>query len=147
MSRDSRFGTAWLLFAGAVALHVIDEATHNFLSFYNPNAEMIRQRYGIPIPVFTFESWIASLSVGIVILLCLSPLAFRGTRSLRWVAIPLAILVGIFNPTLHFASSIYYGRFMPGVYSSPILLITAIVLLRATRVFVRTVADGAAAAG
>ncbi len=134
MSPSSRFGTAWLLFAGAVALHVIDEATHDFLSVYNPNAQMIRQRFGVPIPVFTFESWIASLAIGILLLLCLSPLAFRGTRWLRWVAVPLAIVVGIFNACGHVGSSIYYQRFMPGVYSSPVLLLSALFLLYEARV-------------
>jgi Protein of unknown function with HXXEE motif len=131
MSRHERFGTAWVLFAVALALHVIDEATHDFLSVYNPNALMIRQRYHIPIPVFTFEAWIISLTAAILLLLCLSPLAFRGDRWQRRVAVPLAIVFGIFNASLHIASSIYFRRFMPGVYSSPILLIAAVLLLRA----------------
>jgi len=133
MSRDERFGTAWVLFAVALALHVIDEATHN------PNALLIRQRYGIPVPIFTFEAWIISLTAAILLLLCLSPLAFRGDRWQRMVAAPLAIVVGLFNASLHIGSSIYFHRFMPGVYSAPILLIAAIFLLRATTPTSRTV--------
>ena len=128
---DRRFGIAWLLFVLSLALHVTDEATHDFLSFYNPNALMIRERFHIPLPVFSFETWIASLAVGIAVLLCLSPLAFRGARSLRIVAVPLAVIVGILNAAGHISSSIYYHRFMPGVYSSPFLAAGAIFLLHA----------------
>lgn len=134
MSRHSRFGTAWVLFAGAVALHVIDEATHDFLSFYNPNALMIRQRFGIAIPTFTFAEWLIGLCAGIALLLCLSPLSFRSARWLRMVALPLAVVVGIFNASLHIGSSIYYRRFMPGAYSSPVLLVAGALLLYAATV-------------
>jgi hypothetical protein len=52
---DRRFGYAWLVFAGALALHVTDEATHGFLSVYNPNALAIRARFPfLPVPTFTF---------------------------------------------------------------------------------------------
>ncbi len=49
------FGLAWIAFALAVALHVADEARHDFLATYNPNAIAIRRRLHIPFPpVFTF---------------------------------------------------------------------------------------------
>lgn len=134
MSRDSRFGTAWLLFAAALALHVIDEAAHNFVSIYNSNALMVRQRFGIPVPVFTLETFLISLGAAVLLLLCLSPLAFRGTPWLRRAAVPLAIVVGICNACWHTIASIYFHRFMPGVYSSPVLLVAAIFLLHAARV-------------
>ena len=133
MQVHSRFGAAWFLFAVSVALHVLDEANHNFLAVYNPNARMIRERFHIPIPVFTFQTWILSLGIGVTLLLLLTPSAFRGAGWLRRIAVPLAIVVGIFNALGHFGSSIYYHRFMPGVYSSPILVASAIFLLVAAR--------------
>ena len=33
-----RWALAWAALCAAFALHVIDEATHDFLSWYNPNA-------------------------------------------------------------------------------------------------------------
>lgn len=129
MSRDSRFGFAWVLFAAALALHIIDEATHDFLSVYNPNALLIRERYGVPIPVLTFGTWIIGLGAAILVLACLSPVAFRGVRWLRITAIPLAVIVGILNACMHMGSSIYFHRFMPGVYSAPVLLAAGIFLL------------------
>lgn len=133
MSRNPRFGAAWFLFALSLVLHVVDEANHNFLAYYNPNARMIRERFHIPIPLFTFQTWILSLGIGITLLLLLTPSAFRGARWLRWIAVPLAIVVGIFNAFGHIGSSFYYHQFMPGVYSSPILLASATFLLISVR--------------
>jgi len=128
------FGAAWVTFALALALHVTDEATHDFLTTYNQNARAIRARLPLlPIPTFTFKSWLTLLILGILLLLCLSPLAYRGVSWLRIAARPLAIVVGILNATLHISSSIYYQRWMPGVYSSPFLLAAAIFLLWSSR--------------
>jgi len=124
------FGYAWLAFSGAVALHVTDEATHDFLSVYNPAALAIRERLPfLPIPTFTFDIWLAGLIAGIVLLLCLSPLAFRGNARLRLITLPLAVIVGVLNAFGHLGGSLYFQRWMPGVYSAPVLLIAAIWLL------------------
>jgi hypothetical protein len=69
----------------------------------------------------------------VALLLCLSPLAFRGARWLQVSAIPLGIVMGLFNASLHMLSSVYYHRWMPGVYSSPLLLTAAILLLMSAR--------------
>jgi hypothetical protein len=133
-SVDRRFGLAWLGFGLAVAIHVLDEATHDFLAFYNPNARAIRARFPfLPLPAFTFESWLASLAIAIAIFLCLSPFAFRGMRWARVAAIPVALLAGIANAMGHTFASIYYHRWMPGVYSSPLLLLAAVFLIAAAR--------------
>ena len=126
-----RFGMLWLVFGYTLALHVLDEASHDFLSVYNPNAAAIRR--AIPffrVPVFTFESWIGTLMLALTLWLALSPLAFRGLKWLRVLAIPSALAVGILNGSAHILSSIYLGRWMPGVYSSPLLLLSGTLLLR-----------------
>lgn len=131
---DRRFGFAWLGFGGALAIHVLDEATHDFLSFYNPNARAIRARLPfLPLPTFTFESWLTTPAIGIALFLCLSPFAFRGLRWARVAAVAVALLVGIGNTGLHIFSSVYYHRWMPGVYSSPLLLLAAIFLIATAR--------------
>lgn len=129
------FGVAWVVFALALAFHVLDEATHNFLSTYNPNARAIRARFPfLPLPTFTFQVWLTLLLAGIFLLLCLSPFAFRGSSWLRIVARPLAMIFGALNATLHLGSSLYFHRWMPGVYSSPFLLGAAIVLFVSSRI-------------
>lgn len=131
---DRRFGLAWLSFGVAIAIHVLDEATHDFLAFYNPNARAIRERLPfLPLPTFTFESWLTTLAIGIALFLCLSPFAFRGLRWARVAAVAVALLVGIGNAVLHILSSVYYHRWMPGVYSSPLLLLAAIFLIATAR--------------
>lgn len=52
---------------------------------------------------------------------------------MRLAALPLAIVVGVFNASLHLLSSVYYRRWMPGVYSSPLLLAAALFLLASAR--------------
>lgn len=134
MVGNSRFGIAWGMFAAALALHVTDEATHDFLASYNPSVLAIRARLPfLPLPTFTFGVWLGSLIAGICLLLCLSPLAFRGIRWLRIAAWPVGLLFGIANASLHIGSSIYFHRWMPGVYSSPVLLIGGVYLLVAAR--------------
>lgn len=126
-----RFGICWLFFGYTVALHVLDEAGHNFLAVYLPNAHAIRRAAPfLPIPIFTFESWIGSLALGLTLWLLLTPLALQGQKWLRGVAIPVAMVVGILNGAAHIVSSIYMGRMMPGVYSAPLLLLSGTVLLR-----------------
>jgi hypothetical protein len=127
---NQRFGIAWVTFALSLAVHVSDEAAHDFLSTYNPSVRAIRDRLPfLPLPTFTFEVWLTLLLVGILLLLCLSPFAFRGNPWLRILARPLAIVVGVLNAALHISSSLYFHRWMPGVYSSPLLLLAGILLL------------------
>jgi len=127
-----RFGVYWLLFGYTLALHVLDEAGHDFLSVYNPNALAIRHALPfLPIPVFTLQAWIGSLLCALTFWLALAPVAFRGSTWIRRLAIPVAALAGIGNALGHLGSSIYYERFMPGVYSAPLILLSGIVLLRA----------------
>lgn len=127
------FGVAWIGFALAVGVHVADEAAHDFLSFYNPVARTIRRKLFLPIPTFRYPVWLGGLIAGIVLLLLLSPAAFAGSHELRLIAWPLAILVGVGNALGHLAGSIRFGRALPGVYSSPLLLTAAVFLLWTAR--------------
>ena len=124
-----RFGIWWLAFGYTLALHVLDEAGHDFLSVYNPNALVLR-RFVPFFPVFTFRQWIGGLLCGLTVWLALASLAFRGPRWQRGLAIPVAILAGIANALGHILSSIYLRRFMPGVYSAPLILLSGIMLFK-----------------
>lgn len=130
-SSNHRFGIWWLAFGYTLALHVLDEAAHDFLAVYNPNALALRRWLPfLPLPVFTFRSWVGSLLCGLTIWLALGPLAFRGNRWQRWLAVPISVLAGIANGLAHILSSIYLQRFMPGVFSAPLILFSGIMLLR-----------------
>lgn len=119
------FGWAWLAAVIALGLHVADEATHDFLAWYNPRALRIRQALGgLPFPpTFTFLPWLLGLLAAILVLGALTPLAYEGRP---WLG-PLAyILAGIHiaNGLLHLTGSVLARRPVPGVLSAPLLLVT-----------------------
>ncbi len=121
---ERRWGTAWLALAGALALHVVDEAANDFLSFYNPMVE----RLGLPFPTFSFDVWLAGLIVGIVLLLALSPFVFRGARQMAPVSYFLGVLM-VVNGAAHIVLSVIERALVPGVLSSPVLMAAAVWLL------------------
>ena len=133
----SRLGKAWVALCLAFVLHVADEALTNFLAVYNPTVIALRAKYAwFPMPVFQFEVWLSGLILVSILLLCLSPFAFRGARWIRLFAYLFAILmlvngVGhtlgtIFGQTV---AAVHFTRPMPGFYSSPTLLAASIYLL------------------
>ena len=129
----TRSGRPWVALCLALALHVADEATHDFLSVYNPTVLALRRRIPwLPLPTFTFPVWLAGLIAAVILLLCLSPFAFRGKRWMRPISFIFALFMTL-NGLQHIAGSIYMDRFMPGVYSSPFLLAASIWLLRSIR--------------
>jgi len=125
----AQWRTAWVCLALALGLHVADEALAGFLPAYNKVVtEMQAERSWVLLPTFTFPIWLGGLILGVLVLLALTPLVFRGTRSIRAVSLVLATLM-IGNAGVHFAVSLYWGRVAPGVYSSPILFVAAIALM------------------
>ena len=75
----NRTGRPWVALTLALAVHVADEAATDFLSVYNPTVESIRRRFPfLPLPVFTFDVWLAGLIAAVILLLALSRFAFRG---------------------------------------------------------------------
>jgi hypothetical protein len=104
------FGTVWVAFAFALALHVADEAKHDFLATYNPSMRAIRARLPfLPLSAFRFGVWLGLLTAGILLLLALSPLVFRGSDWLRIASRPLAIVVAYSMPV-----SIWAALFISG---------------------------------
>lgn len=104
----------------------------DFLPLYNSLVHSLQVSYPwIPLPTFSFTVWITGLSIGVLTLLGLSPLVFAGSRFLRPVAYFLGILM-LANAMGHIGASFYWGKLVPGVYSSPILLVAALALLITT---------------
>jgi hypothetical protein len=133
-----RLGLAWLLFCAALAIHVTDEALTGFLAVYNPTVLALRERFGFwPMPSFQFREWIVGLTLLVALLLLMSPLVFRNARSVRPILYACAAVIGIANATGHTiatllgqtVSTVRFPRPAPGFYSSPLLLLSACVLL------------------
>jgi hypothetical protein len=133
-ARDRRrHGWAWIALAIALAVHVTDEALNDFLSVYNPAVRMIRERVPwLPLPTFEFDEWIAGLAFAVIALLALSALVFAGVRAMRIASYVLGGLMAL-NGLQHIGWSIYMGRAMPGVWSSPLLLAVSLWLIVTAR--------------
>jgi len=128
------FGWSWLAATIALAIHVADEATHDFLSWYNPRALRIRRALGgLPFPpTFTFVPWLTGLSAAVLLLAALTPAAYARAPWLRPTAYFLAV-IHIGNGLLHVSASVLAKRAVPGVLSAPLLLVTGIWLAYAAR--------------
>lgn len=130
--QTTKWGIAWVALVIALALHVVDEAAMDFLPFYNSLVMSLRNAYGwIPLPTFSYSVWIIGLAVGLLLLLALSPFFFAGKRYLRPLAFFLGLLM-VANALGHIGMSIYLGEAVPGVFSSPVLLVASVVLLVTT---------------
>jgi hypothetical protein len=129
---------AWIALCSALAIHVADEALTDFLALYNPAVRRIRASYPwLPLSTFTFESWLALLIFTVVALVAASYFVWHG----RWAMRPISYVFGGFmllNGVLHIAGSIYLGQFMPGVYSSPLLIAASVFLITCTRAYSRS---------
>jgi hypothetical protein len=140
----NNFGLAWILLCLAFCSHVADEALTGFLNVYNPTVVAMRARLAwFPMPTFEYRQWLVGLIVANLILLALTPFAYRNARGLRPLAYFFAgvmLLNGmghtVFTVLGRTVASVQFPRPAPGFYSSPFLLITSIYLfarLRASR--------------
>jgi hypothetical protein len=122
---------AWLLLVVTLAVHVVDEALTGFLDFYNPLVLSVRSRMSwFPMPTFTFGVWLAGLTALVVALSMLAPAVRKGGAGAAlasWIFSGIMMLNGIG----HLAGSVYFGRWLPGATSSPLLLAASVQLARA----------------
>lgn len=130
LSKSIRWhGWAWVGLTLALAVHVADEALTDFLSFYNPMVTSLHARFAwLPMPTFTFDVWLTGLITAVVLLLGVSAFVFRGARAMIYLSYPYGMLM-LLNGLGHTLGSLYLGRLLPGVYSSPSLLATSVWLL------------------
>lgn len=117
--------TAWLFLVSALALHVLDEALTGFLPFYNQTVMELRERWGFfPAPTFSFSAWLGGLVVAVALGFSMTPLVRRGGMAVRAVVLVLGVLM-IGNALAHLLGSAYLGTTLPGMWSSPILVVAA----------------------
>jgi hypothetical protein len=127
-----QWGLAWVSLCLAFAVHVADEALTDFLSVWNPFVRSVHARFSwAPLPTFEFVVWLGALIAGVIVLLFLSLFVFAGAAWMRPLSYFFA-LVMMANGLAHIAASLYLSRLIPGVYSSPLLLVAAGFLLTAT---------------
>ncbi len=133
----SGFDRAWFALTVAFALHVVDEATTNFLSIYNPTVAALRAQWTwFPMPTFGFREWLAGLVVGVAVCVALTPQAARDARWLRplaWIYALIMFFNGIGHTVVtilgHTVGSIAVPRPAPGFYSSPLLFLGSVWLM------------------
>ena len=86
----------------------------------------------MPLPTFTFQIWLTLLVLAVILLTGSSFFVWKG----RWAMRPISYVFAGFmliNGLLHIALSLYMGKLMPGVYSSPLLIVSSLALLACTR--------------
>ncbi|MGH7695810.1 MAG: hypothetical protein ACRENH_12555 [Gemmatimonadaceae bacterium] len=117
-----RLERAWLALTTALALHVVDEASNDFLSFYNPMVLRLRDRYAwFPMPTFTFWPWLIGLTLLVLFLFTLTASVRRDGRWVRVAGYPFAFIM-LLNGIGHIAFSVNEGRMIAGAWTAPLLL-------------------------
>lgn len=124
------YGFAWFLLAVAFALHVWDEAVHNFLTYYNATALTLYGRFPwMPRMDMSYKTWRVGLLAGIALDFALTPLAYRNSLRLRLLAYAIGViqtLNGLHHIVLAIrgrsVGSVVFDGPAPGVYSLPALL-------------------------
>ena len=123
---------AWLLLVGALALHVVDEASTGFLDFYNPLVLRIRSQIAwFPMPTFTPSGWLAGLVLVVAALAAAAPAVRRGGAAIRLASWLLSATMFV-NGLGHLVGSAYFGRWLPGATTAPLLLAASVHLARST---------------
>jgi hypothetical protein len=135
------FGTPWLLLCLGFALHVWDEAAHDFLSYYNATALALYGHFSwFPRLDMQFRTWLSALVAVNLALLALTPWAYRNAKWLRPVAYGFAgielvygagqILAAIRGRTV---PSVHFEGAAPGVYTAPLVVVLAAYLIWSLR--------------
>jgi hypothetical protein len=121
--RKPKHAIAWVALTVALAVHVADEALHDFLAFYNPLAMSLRDMLlWTWMPTFEFSVWLGGLICAVAALLSMSWFAFYGARWMIWASIPYGVLM-CGNGLLHLSASAYLQKQVPGVWSAPLLAV------------------------
>jgi hypothetical protein len=135
------FGFAWLLLCVAFAFHVWDEATHDFLGYFNATVLALYGHFSwFPRMDMTFRGWLLGLLIAIVVLLALTPYAFQNARWLRPLAYIFA-LVHLANGIGHIllqirggtVASVRFEGISPGFRTAPLLIVASLYLLSRLR--------------
>jgi len=137
----NNFGMPWLFLCLAFGLHTWDEAAHEFLKYYDATVLALYGHFSwFPRMDMEFRTWLGGLVVVNLILLALTPWAFRNASWLRPVAYVFAA-IQFLNGMWHIAAtirghtvpSVQFNGPAPGVYTAPILLVLSAYLVWSLR--------------
>jgi hypothetical protein len=118
---------------GALAIHIVDEVVTDFFTFQTQAILDLREQYPwLPLPVFTFENWLALLIFAVVSLSAVSAFVWYGAWAMRPISYAFAGFMFL-NGLLHIFISIYMRELISGVYTSPLLLVASVILIVSTR--------------
>jgi hypothetical protein len=135
------WGFAWLLLCLSFGANILDDALHDFVGYYNATVLTLYGHFSwFPRVDLSFREWLIGAILAEAILLLLVPLAFRNSRFLRPIAYIFStiMLLDGFGSILATARgrtvpSVHFAGMAPGSYSSPLLLVASIYLLRRLR--------------
>jgi hypothetical protein len=137
----NNFGLAWLLLCLALGLHIGDEAAHNFLPYFNAAVLTIWAHFQwLPRMDMEFRPWLIRVSAVAVVLLLLTPFAYRNARWVRplgYLFVGLQLLNGLGHivETLlgHSVPSVAFDGPSPGFYTAPLLVVFSLFLFWSLR--------------
>jgi hypothetical protein len=126
----SNFGLAWFLLCLALGAHIWDEAVHGFLEYYNATILTLWAHFAwFPKIDIEFRPWLMGISGVAMVLLLLTPFAYRNARWMRplaYVFAALQLLNGlahvVFTILGHTVPSVVFDGPAPGFYSAWLLL-------------------------
>jgi hypothetical protein len=124
------FGLAWFLLCLAFGAHIWDEAVHGFLDYYNATILTLWAHFPwFPKIDMEFRPWLTGVSGVAIVLLLLTPFAYRNARWLRPLAYLFAglqLLNGVAHVVVtilgHTVPSVVFDGPAPGFYSAPLLI-------------------------
>lgn len=122
-------GLAWVGLCLCLAAHIADEAFAGRSKLYGPAALALGRHVPWPQPPdFAPEVWLTLAVEAVVLLLMLAPFFFCGARWAAALSYPFAV-IAFFYGLSHPAGSLYFSMAVPGLYTSPLLLASAVFLL------------------
>jgi len=117
---------AWILLVSVVAIHIVDEILTDFLPFYNQFVTDMRSELGFfPLPTYSYNTWIGGVWVAVILGYLLTPMVGGDSKLIRIFFSVIAVLMFI-NGLLHLSLSWYFGTWVPGASSSPLLLFASV---------------------
>jgi len=120
---------AWLLMISVLGIHAFEESMTGFLPFYTQSVMTLRERLGFfPAPIFSYRVWFGGLITIIILCYFLTLFVARGGKVIRTVTTVFGVLM-VGNALIHLVGSVYSGRVIPGMWSSPFILAAALFLI------------------
>ena len=128
--RMRRIGTLYWLLAFGQAAHSIEEMRTGLYNFFWTMTGVFHQAFP-SLPQFRWDAvTFAAVNMGIItFVLGIVPSVREGRRWALGLAAVVAV-VETFNGIAHISAALYFGGYVPGVASAPLLLILGAVLLR-----------------